>query len=272
MDENDRRRFNSDENDYYTNNSRRTPLMPQRGYVPPQNARGNYPSGSSDRAYPQNPYRGSGAVSGQSMPQNQVRQYDRQATVQSGYTPYDSRRQQYPPSQKGQYPQSAPYGGQGAYQGQGAQGQYPPQNYPAGNYPQQGGYWQQPNYGMRDESGFLSENAQAQPVEKKKRGLFGFGKQKKEEIDPSGLGNVIITEPKTYDDVRVIIDGLRKRQAIIVDLAKVSDKDCQRILDLLKGAIYALGGAHQRINDYMFLFTPEGVMIQGPTSLRDKYK
>ena len=167
-------------------------------------------------------------------------------------------------------PQAPAYGQQGAPQGYPQQNGYQPQGY--NGYPQQNGYQPQPAYGAPQDGAYNYENVQAQPAEKKKRGFFGFGKQKKEEIDPNNIGNVIITEPRTFDDVRVIIDGLRKRQAIIIDLSKVNDKDSQRTLDILSGAIYALGGAQQRINDHMFLFTPEGVMIQGPASLRNKYK
>lgn len=292
MDDNDRRRFNSDENDYYTNNSRRTPVMPQRNYTEqPGGVRRDYGQQGQDRGYVQGGSYGRTVLSAQqpagygarpSTPQPNVpqsRPYDRNVppSAQGGYTQYGAN--QRPPYQPQQpYPQSQPSGyvPQGGYQrppyGQNyAQPQYPQQGYPRqeGGYPQ--GAPMQP-YAPQDERDFSYENMQAQPVEKKKRGFFGFGKQKKEEVDPSNMGNVIITEPKSFDDVRVIIDGLRKRQAIIIDFTKISDKDSQRILDLLSGAIYALGGAQQRINDHMFLFTPEGVMIQGPASLRNKYK
>lgn len=291
MDDNERRRFNIDENDYYTNNSRRTPAVPPRNYGnAPQGVRRDY--GSSDRGY----VSPSGNYSGRSVPQppqnaaqNQGRPYV-SASQQGGYGAYEGgqrapyRPQQAPvynnPPQNPQYgqqaspygqPQTPVYGQQGAPQGY-AQGGYPASGYRNGGYAPQQPYPQQPPYGQQDERDYSYENVQAQPSEKKKRGLFGFGKQKKEEIDPNNIGNVIITEPRTFDDVRVIIDGLRKRQAIIIDLSKVNDKDSQRTLDLLSGAIYALGGAQQRINDHMFLFTPEGVMIQGPASLRNKYK
>lgn len=285
MDDNDRRRFNNDENDYYTNNSRRIPTVPPQRYsAPDQGLRRDYgtqtsgnrtafplrngdfagrtapvnPQQTPARPYeraPQNAQGGYGQFSGavQRPPYNaQPTQYNGQG-AQYGANPYGS--------QQSGYPQNNVCSQNGGYQQDGfrPQGNYPPQQPFNGQYGQE-----------RD---FSYENVQAQPNDqKKKRGLFGFGKQKKEEFDPGNMGNVIITEPRTYDDVRVIIDGLRKRQAIIIDLSKVSDKDSQRILDFLSGAIYALGGAQQRINDHMFLFTPEGVMIQGPASLRNKYR
>lgn len=290
MDENDRRRFNNDENDYYTNNSRRvpTPQSPRAyGNVPQGGVRRDY----GDRSLPlqNSPYGGRVIPQQQQGGTNVGARYDRAVPqgAQSGYG--------FNPAQGGNYgrtvpPQAQNYAPQGGYAGrpqggydQSAPGYAPQQNAydgqrqggyaaPQGGYGQQGAPRQYEGQ-YADERDFSYDNVQAQPVEtKKKRGLFGFGKQKKEEFDPGNMGNVIITEPRTYDDVRVIIDGLRKRQAIIIDLSKVSDKDSQRILDFLSGAIYALGGAQQRINDHMFLFTPEGVMIQGPASLRNKYR
>lgn len=277
MDDNDRRRFNRDENDYYTNNSRRIPTPPRSYGAPSQGMRRDYgvPRDGGQSSFPQRP---SSSVPQGSQPAQ--RPYDRpvsQQVVHGGYGQYGNapRAPYSQPSPYGSYGQpQAPSYPQGGYQQQGG---YPPVNGASQGYqgmPQQGGFVPpQPQYVQNyDERDISYENVQAQPAEKKKRGLFGFGKQKKEEFDPANMGNVIITEPRTYDDVRVIIDGLRKRQAIIIDLSKVSDKDSQRILDFLSGAIYALGGAQQRINDHMFLFTPEGVMIQGPASLRNKYR
>lgn len=107
--------------------------------------------------------------------------------------------------------------------------------------------------------------------QKRKNGIFGKGKKTLEEDFNEDMHNVIITYPKTFTDVQSIIDSLRSRQAIIVDLTKINDSTSQRILDYLSGAIYALGGSQQRIADNMFLFTPDGVSIQGPSDLKRKY-
>jgi len=105
----------------------------------------------------------------------------------------------------------------------------------------------------------------------KKRGLFSFKNKKQQMYTQGDLQNILIVTPKTLSEVQDIIDSLRNRQAIIVQFNKINEKYAQRILDILNGAIYALGGCEQRIGDNMFLFTPGGVSIQGPTSLKDKY-
>lgn len=112
--------------------------------------------------------------------------------------------------------------------------------------------------------------ASLQDVQHKKKGIFGW-KNRRDDDAINNIRNVIISYPKTYTDVQMIIDSLRNRQAIIVDLTRINDKSTQRILDFLSGAIYALCGSQQRIGDNMFLFTPDGVSIQGPTDLKRRY-
>lgn len=210
MDDRDRRRYNDDERDYYTNNDRRDPrrdaTRDYRGYRD-----GNYSAGRDYR--------------------------DGYRQEQSAYRPRD---------EYGRDPRRS----------------------------DREDYRRDPRRPEREERDQFRPEYESEPSfqyvqtdEKKKKGLFPFGKKESD----ANVRNVIITYPRSYEDVSGIIDSLRSRQAIIVDFRRVADKDTQRVLDFLSGAIYALGGSQQRINDNMFLFTPEGVMIQGPSSLKRKY-
>ncbi len=128
-------------------------------------------------------------------------------------------------------------------------------------YPQQDGF---------DYDGRMPQNAEVQQT--KKKGLFGLkGKKQQPQYVQGDMQNILIVTPKTLSEVQDIIDNLRNRQAIIVEFNKINEKYAQRILDFLNGAIYALGGCEQRIADNMFLFTPGGVSIQGPSSLKNRY-
>lgn len=154
--------------------------------------------------------------------------------------------------------------------------QMPPQGY--NTYMQQGQAMQQgqvtPFGGQPLPFGYMPSNQyymQPYNEQKKKSGLFSRGKKTLEEDFNDDMRNVIITYPKTFTDLQTIIDGLRSRQAIIVDLTRVNGANSQRSLDYLSGAIYALGGSQQRIADNMFLFTPDGVSIQGPSDLKRRY-
>lgn len=154
---------------------------------------------------------------------------------------------------------------------------------PMGNYTPQ--YDRQNPYGYNSPSypneqpqgqGRYSEYVEEKPQpivepQQKKKGFFSMFKKSKESqpmYDTSGQ-NMIITKPRTYQDVKLAIDNLRRRQALIVEFSKIPEKHVQRILDFMSGAVYALGGSQHRIGDKMFLLTPEGMSIQVPIDLKN---
>lgn len=84
--------------------------------------------------------------------------------------------------------------------------------------------------------------------------------------DPRGgvAEHFVISSPKSFDDIQKMIDALKTRQALIVDLGKVKDKSVQRVMDYLYGAVYALDGCIEKITDSVFLLTPTGMSISVP--------
>lgn len=183
------------------------------------------------------------------------------------------------------YPAQQPYPQQGYPQGYVAPQPVQPQpvqpqptvyqQLPQGFVPQQYNNppYSNPYYTQQDGfdyDGRMPQNVDAQ--QPKKKGLFGLkGKKQQTQYVQGDMQNILIVAPKTLSEVQDIIDNLRNRQAIIVEFNKINEKYAQRILDFLNGAIYALGGCEQRIADNMFLFTPGGVSIQGPSSLKNRY-
>lgn len=136
------------------------------------------------------------------------------------------------------------------------------------------GQMQRPNTYDEFEGDFVNNNHHStviDPNKKRKGGLFGWKNKKGVPLSIDDMRGVVMTNPKTFYDVQVIIDGLRSCQSIIVDLSKINEKSSQRIMDYLSGAIYALGGSHQQIAEKLFVFTPEGVSIQGSTDLQKRF-
>lgn len=95
-------------------------------------------------------------------------------------------------------------------------------------------------------------------------------RQQPEREEKIGTNNVVVSYPRTYSDVQRLIDSLRNKQAAIVDIAKIDQRDAQRILDFLSGAIYALGGSQQRIASSIYLLTPGGISIKIPYELKER--
>ncbi|MDX2084367.1 MAG: cell division protein SepF [Candidatus Melainabacteria bacterium] len=88
---------------------------------------------------------------------------------------------------------------------------------------------------------------------------------------------VVVIEPRAFEEALEIIDHLRSRKAIILNLHLLDNAQSQRVVDFLSGATHAIDGNQQRIGDGVFIFTPSNVVISTDTqaksdmSLSDAY-
>ncbi len=74
---------------------------------------------------------------------------------------------------------------------------------------------------------------------------------------------VVLMEPRSYDEAKDMGDHLKNRKAIIVNLQRVRHAQAIRIVDFLSGTVYALGGSIQKLGSNIFLCTPDSVEITG---------
>lgn len=77
----------------------------------------------------------------------------------------------------------------------------------------------------------------------------------------SGRPGVNIYYPKSYDDVREIIDLLIVGKQAVINLNDLQEETAQRVIDLLCGAVYALKGGLCEIETNIFVITPDGVSV-----------
>lgn len=82
-------------------------------------------------------------------------------------------------------------------------------------------------------------------------------------LDETGKSRMILLEPRAYSESYQIIDHLKARNAVVVNLKRVTATQAKRIMDVLNGAAYAIGGDIQKIGGGIFLCTPNNVNIQG---------
>lgn len=78
-----------------------------------------------------------------------------------------------------------------------------------------------------------------------------------------GGSKMILLEPRAYSEAQQIVDYLKNRNAVVVNLKRVTGDQAKRIVDFLSGTIYAIGGEIQKIGGGIFLCTPNNVNIQG---------
>lgn len=83
-------------------------------------------------------------------------------------------------------------------------------------------------------------------------------------VETNGGGSkMVLLEPRAYSESQQIVDYLKNRMAVVVNLKRVTSDQAKRIVDFLSGTIYAIGGDLQKIGGGIFLCTPNNVNVQG---------
>lgn len=72
---------------------------------------------------------------------------------------------------------------------------------------------------------------------------------------------VLVVEPRSFEEVQTIVDQMRARRPVILNLESLDKDLAQKILNFLNGAIYALNGETQRVAQGIFFFAPQGVDV-----------
>lgn len=84
--------------------------------------------------------------------------------------------------------------------------------------------------------------------------------------------NMIIFNPVNYDQAQGIVDSLKQRKPIIVNLDDLDVGLAQRILDFTSGAVYALGGDIKKAAKNIFLVVPSNVEVATEIGENDPYE
>ncbi len=82
-------------------------------------------------------------------------------------------------------------------------------------------------------------------------------------LENDGNSKMVLLEPRAYSESQQIVDFLKSRNAVVVNLKRVTSDQAKRIVDFLSGTIYAIGGDIQKIGGGIFLCTPNNINIQG---------
>jgi cell division inhibitor SepF len=72
---------------------------------------------------------------------------------------------------------------------------------------------------------------------------------------------VVVIEPRAFEESLEIIEHLRNKKSVILNLHLLDTMQSQRVVDFLSGATHAVDGHQQRIGDGVFIFTPSNVTI-----------
>lgn len=81
---------------------------------------------------------------------------------------------------------------------------------------------------------------------------------------------LVLIEPKTFEECPKLVDSLKGRRPIIINLEKLETEVARKIFDFLSGATYALNGNVQKVANNIFIFAPENVDIAGGQMAEEK--
>ncbi|KPU28297.1 cell division protein SepF [Caloranaerobacter sp. TR13] len=74
---------------------------------------------------------------------------------------------------------------------------------------------------------------------------------------------LMIHEPKKYEDAPKIIEDIKNRKTVVINLENMDTENKRQIFDFLNGAIYALEGIIQKVAKDIFILAPNNVEING---------
>jgi FtsZ-interacting cell division protein YlmF len=106
------------------------------------------------------------------------------------------------------------------------------------------------------------------PVEPARSSKFGTSIGSKVVDHPSAAASseVMVIEPRTFEESLEIVEHLRSRKSVLLNLHLLDNEQSQRIVDFLSGATHAIDGHQQRIGDGVFLFAPATVVISAEST------
>jgi cell division inhibitor SepF len=99
------------------------------------------------------------------------------------------------------------------------------------------------------------------PVEEKPYNKKRANTGKVSGIPDTSKVRVLIYKPVSYEDTQSIIDNLKDRKPIIVNLDELDTNVAQRILDFISGAVYALSGNIRKAARNIFVVAPYNVDV-----------
>ena len=72
---------------------------------------------------------------------------------------------------------------------------------------------------------------------------------------------LVVIEPQGFDESPKLVDSLKAKKPVIINLENLETDTARKIFDFLSGATYALNGNVQKVANNIFVFAPENVSV-----------
>ncbi len=77
----------------------------------------------------------------------------------------------------------------------------------------------------------------------------------------NSIAEVVVVEPHSFEEMPQVIQTLRERKSVVLNLNVMDADEAQRAVDFVAGGTYAIDGHQERIGESIFLFTPSCVKV-----------
>lgn len=77
----------------------------------------------------------------------------------------------------------------------------------------------------------------------------------------NNVAEVVVVEPHSFDEMPQVIQTLRERKSVVLNLNVMDPDEAQRAVDFVAGGTFAMDGHQERIGESIFLFTPNCVKV-----------
>ena len=113
--------------------------------------------------------------------------------------------------------------------------------------------------GRRDGNGQLAPLSHANPFDARGGGTSS------NVIGMPGISTssseVSLMEPRSFDEMPRVIQALRERKTVILNLTMMEPDQAQRAVDFVAGGTFAIDGHQERVGESIFLFAPSCVTV-----------
>ncbi|ELR99969.1 cell division protein SepF [Gloeocapsa sp. PCC 73106] len=81
---------------------------------------------------------------------------------------------------------------------------------------------------------------------------------------------VVVIEPHSFAEMPKVIQILKERRSVVLNLNVMDPEEAQRAVDFVAGGTYAIDGNQERIGESIFLFTPNCVKVSTITGIANE--
>ncbi len=83
----------------------------------------------------------------------------------------------------------------------------------------------------------------------------------------NSIAEVVVLEPRSFEEMPQVIQALRERKSVVLNLTMMDPDQAQRAVDFVAGGTFAIEGHQERVGESIFLFTPVCVQVTNQSGI-----